>query len=254
MSETPNDFRRALSELVETTYPEPAEHPQAERWLAYHRGELGADEEARLEEHLVRCRDCFDLAQAAADFAGEASGEEEGSAAARGLWRLVARDIETAAPAAGRAPAARPPRRTRRSPNPYLLAAVLSMALLGSATWNLVEQREIAALRAPRPDALIVDIILAGERGTAAETTVRGGGPWMLVLHPGAELPVYRLEIRDAASGQRVGSYGLKLDPDLALTLALPAGLPPGRYRLELTGGGFRQVHLLRVTEAGRGG
>jgi hypothetical protein len=255
VSETSNEWKRALSELIETTYPEPGEHPSAERWLAYQRGGLAAEEEARLEEHLVRCRDCFDLAQAAADFsAGEtAGGDEEDAVAARGVWSLVRREIENAAPAAGSAPAALPLKRTRRHPSPYLLAAVLSMALVGSAAWNVVEQREIAALRAPRPDALIVEIA-AGERGTVAETTVPAGGPWTLVLHPRVELPVYRLEIRDAASGRRVGSYALRLDPDVALTLALPAGLPPGRYRLELSAGEFRQPHLLRVTEAGRGG
>lgn len=253
MSETSNEFKQALSEMIETTYPEPAEHPKAERWLAYQRGGLAAEERARLEEHLVRCRDCFDLAQAAADFdAEEAASEdaEEASVAARRLWRLVSRESETASAGS----AARAPRRTHRRRNPYLLAAVLSMTLLGSATWNLVEQREIAALRAPHPDAPIVDIPPAGERGTAAETTVPAGGPWTLVLHPRVERPVYRLEIRDAASGRRVGSYALKLDPDVALTLALPAGLPPGRYRLELSAGEFRQPHLLRVTEAGRAG
>jgi len=250
MSETPNDFRRALSELVETTYPEPSAHPSAERWLAYRRGELAADEEARLEEHLVRCRDCFDLAQAAADFAGEASGEEEeGSAAARGLWRLVRQSL--AETGAGAAPAARAPRLTRRRRAPYLLAAVLAMALVGSASWHVVEQREIAALRTPRPDAPIVEVV-GGER-SAPETTVAADGPWMLFLQPLTVLPVYRLAIRDAASGRLVGSYELKPDADQALTLAVPAGgLPPGRYKLELTGeGGFRS---LRVMEAGGGG
>lgn len=253
MSETPNDFRRALSELVERTYPEASEHPSAERWLAYQRGELAAGEEVRLEEHLVRCRDCFDLAQAAADFAaGEAGGgEEEGSAATRGLWRLVRQGLGENPATSREAPAARPPRRARWRA-PYPLAAALAVALLGSAAWNVVEQREIAALRAPRPDVQTVDLAF-GERSAPAETTVAADRPAVLVLHPRVVLPAYRLAIRDAASGRLVGSYALEPDADQALTLALPAGgLSPGRYKLQLTG--EREESSLRVTEAGRGG
>ena len=59
----------------------------------------------------------------------------------------------------------------------------------------------------------------------------------MLVFHPADELPVYRLAIRDAETGKELGSYELRPDEDLALTLQLPEGLRPGRYRLELSGG-----------------
>jgi anti-sigma factor RsiW len=89
MDESSSDFRNTLLELIETS-PEPMDHPSPDRWMAYQRGELPADEEARLQEHLVRCRDCFDLAEAAAAFAETeekpGSGEEVDSAA---LWRLL---------------------------------------------------------------------------------------------------------------------------------------------------------------------
>jgi hypothetical protein len=82
----------------------------------------------------------------------------------------------------------------------------------------------------------------------------------MLVFHPAEELPVYRLVIRDAATGGELSSHELRLNQDLALTLYFPEGLRPGRYRLELSdgsGGGAGkplETQLLRVTEAGRGG
>jgi hypothetical protein len=126
---------------------------------------------------------------------------------------------------------------------------------LGSAAWNVRQQSALATLRAPRPNALIFEFS-ADERRTAPETVLRAGtGPWMLVFYPGDELPAYRLAIRDAATGRALSSHELRPDADLALTLDLPEGLPPGRYRLELSGAsGFREEHLLRVTEAGRGG
>ena len=68
MDESASDFRHTLLELIERT-PKPVDHPSPDRWIAYQRGELPADEEAQLQEHLVRCRACFDLAAAAAAFA-----------------------------------------------------------------------------------------------------------------------------------------------------------------------------------------
>ena len=61
-----SDFRDTLVELIDTS-PEAMDHPTPDQWLAYQRGELSAGEEERLQEHLVRCRDCFDLAAAAAE-------------------------------------------------------------------------------------------------------------------------------------------------------------------------------------------
>ncbi len=89
MGESSSDFRDTLLELIDAS-PEPMDHPSPDQWIAYHRGELAAEEEARLQEHLVRCRDCFDLAAAAAEFAPPdeepGAGEEVDSAA---LWRLL---------------------------------------------------------------------------------------------------------------------------------------------------------------------
>ena len=252
MGENSSDFREALAELIDASGPPPAEHPSADRWLAYHRGELAASEEAALQEHLVRCRDCFDLAQAAEAFA-EPGGEEGASIASTGLWRLVRQRLETAGEIPARAPAK--PAWRRHFPN--TLAAALFLALVGSTAWNVRQQSALAGLRAPRPDAPIVDFS-AGERRAPAEITRRAGtGPWMLVFHPGDELPVYRLAIRDAATGRALSAFELRPNADLALTLDLPEGLPPGRYRLELAGGSggsagkVLETNLLRVTEAG---
>jgi hypothetical protein len=259
VSETSSDFQKALVELIDSTGPEPADHPSHERWIAYQRGELPADEEARLAEHLVRCRDCFDLAQAADALFGPESEPGEALASAA-IWRLLRPQLETA-PERPQSPAGRTRDPASRARFPYALAASLFLAVLGLTGWNLAQRSALSALRAPKPDAPIIEFS-AGERLPASgeKTLTAGSGPWMFVFHPADELPAYRLAIRDAETGRELSSHPLRPDADLALTLQLPEGLPPGRYRLELQDGSREgsgkplETHLLRVMTAGPGG
>lgn len=262
MGETSSDFRDALLELIDMS-PEPVEHPSPDQWIAYHRGEIAADEEKRLQEHLARCRDCFDLAEAAAAFAQpdeEPGPDHEVETAA--LWRLLRPQLgPTPAPAPGPPPrngreiSAGPRRRPAwgvRLPR-YALAASFLVALVGMTAWNLRQRSALEALRAPRPNAPIFDFS-AGERLPTAPELAVPAGPRMFVFHPADELPAYRLVIRDAATGRELVSSELRPDEDLALTLYLPEGLRPGRYRLELSDasrgrvGRVLETHLLRVT------
>jgi hypothetical protein len=244
VGESSSDFRDTLLELINAS-PEPMDHPSPDQWLAYQRGALSAGEEAHLQEHLVRCRDCFDLAAGAAAFVETDEEPDEEPAASQNVRAISA------------GPRRRPSWRFRL---PTTLAAAFFVALVGLSVWSLRQQSALEALRAPRPNAPIADFP-AGERLPAratAETTL-SAQTGMLVLHPAEELPLYRLALRDAATGRTLWSYELRRDEDLALTLQLPAGLRPGHYRLELSdgsGGGagrVLQTHLLRVTEIGRG-
>lgn len=257
MRESPSDFRDTLQELIDTS-PKPVDHPSPDRWLAYHRGELPADEEENLQEHLARCRDCFDLAEGAAAFAQtdeEAGAGQEVETAA--LWRLLRPQLgplpdNVRAISAATAPK---PVREKRLP-PYALAASFFIALVGLTAWNLYQRSALETLQAPQPNAPIFDLS-ADERLPGQEPTVMAG-PRMLVFHPDPELAAYRLVIRDAATGGELSSHELRPDEDFALTLYLP-DLRPGRYRLELSDGSGGQAgtvfetHLLRVTEPGRG-
>jgi hypothetical protein len=243
VEESSSDFRGTLLELIDAS-PEPMDHPSPDRWIAYQRGELSADEEARFQEHLVRCRDCFDLAAAAAAFAepdGEPDASQEMETAA--LWRLLRPQLD---PQNVRNIADGPRRPSRGFRLPTRLAAIFFVALVGMTAWNF-------QIRAPRPNVPIFEVP-ADERGPAGQELTMTAGPQMLVLHPTDQLPVYRLAIRDAATG-RGTSYKLRLNRDFALTLYFSAGLAPGRYRLELSDGKGKvlETHLLRVTEPGRG-
>lgn len=246
MAESSSDFRGTLLELIETS-PEPMDHPSPDQWIAYQRGELSADDEARFQEHLVRCRDCFDLAAAAADFAQpdekpDAAQEMETAA----LWRLLRPRLDPPAQNV-RNIADGPKRPSRGFRLPMTLAATFFVALIGMTVWNLQQRSEVKALQAAQANAPILDFA-PGERAAAGQEMTMPAGPGMLVFHPAEQLPAYHLTIRDAATGRESSSHELRLNRDLALTLYL--SLPPGRYRLELANGGGKalETYLLRVT------
>lgn len=258
MNVTASDFRDTLLELIETS-PQPMDHPSADQWIAYQRGELPAEEEARLQEHLVRCCDCFDLAEAAASFAETEPGKDVETAA---LWRLLRSQLDPPPQNLHDHGNVRPISAGPRRPSsnfrlPTLLAASFFVALVGLTAWNLRLRSDLDALRAPQPNAAIFDLS-AGERDltpAAAEKTL-SPQTRMLVVHPPGGLPLYRLALQDAAAGRELWSYEMKLDQDFALTLALPAGLRPGHYRLELSDGAGKKVletYRLHVVEAGQG-
>lgn len=256
-----SDFHDTLVELIDTS-PEPMDHPSPDVWLAYHRGELSTDEEARLQDHLVRCRDCFDLAGAAAAFAQPDAEDQEAETAA--LWRQLRPQLDPPldpSPQNVREISASPRRSSWRFRLPSTLAAVFFVALVGLSAWSVHQNHLLKEALAPKPNVPIVEFP-PGERtptfiGTP-EKTLSAPGPWMLVLHPADELPVYRLTLRDAATGREWGSYEERLNANLALTLHLP-DLPPGRYHLELSDGSegrkgrVIETHLVEVREAGRG-
>lgn len=253
MAESSSDFRGTLLELIDAS-PQPMDHPSPDRWLAYQRGELSADEEARFQEHLVRCRDCFDLAAGAAAFArpdGEPDAAQEMETAA--LWRLLRPQLDPPPQNVRkiRDVADGPRRPSRGFRLPTTLAATFFVALIGMTVWNLQQRSEVKALQAAQANAPILDFI-ASQRGPAGQERTLPAGPQMLVLHPdpSEQLPVYRLAIRDAVTGRELPSYELRLNGDLALTLYLPKGLLPGHYRMELADGGGKvlETYLLRVT------
>jgi hypothetical protein len=247
VSETSTAFRDTLQELIDGS-PEPMDHPSPDQWLAYQRGELPAEEEARLQEHLARCRDCFDLAAGAAEFArpdeAPSAGEEAETAA---LWSQLRPRLDPA-PDNVRAFSAAP--RPSRASFPYALAATFFVALVGMTVWNLQQRSALETLRAPRANIASVEI-LAGDRDLAGrEASMPAGGPRLLVFLPAETLPAYRLVIRDAATGREMISEELKRDQDRTFNLYLPEGLRAGRYRLELLDGAgkIRETHFLNVT------
>jgi hypothetical protein len=255
MDDSSSDFRDTLVELIDGS-PRPAEHPSPDQWIAYHRGRLSPDEEALLQEHLGSCRDCFDLAAGAAEFAGP--DEEPGAGQdveTTALWRLLRPQLDplpsNIRPISAAAP--KPPSRAFRLPT--TVAATFFVALLGMTVWNLQQRSALEASRAPRPNVPTFEFS-AGDRAPGERERTAPAGPLRLLFHPAEDLPAYRLTIRDAATGRELYTYEMQPDRDLALSLSLPEGLPPGRYRMELLDGAgkVRETHLLRFTKPSRGG
>jgi len=241
VGESASEFREAVRELVETTYPEPADHPAEERWIAYRKGELPAAEAALLEEHLVRCRDCFDLVQMADALLAPEEDEAEEESDARAV-AAVGRLLR-AEPDATRE-ARKPARRASTTGFyvPYALAASFLIAFLGLGAWNLERGKALKMALAPRPDAPIYDFV-SGERlsegvKTEERTVTAVSGPCTLVFHLGNKLPLYRLSFRDASTDRELWAYPLQRKDDIgAYIVTLPGGLAPGRYRLEFFDG-----------------
>src|SRR5690349_14782052 len=105
------------------------DHPTPDQWIAYQRGELSPEEEERLQEHLARCRDCFDLAGAAAAFAqpDEPDAVQETETAA--VWRLLRPQLDP--PPQNVRNISDGPRRTSRGFRlPTTVAAVFFVALV----------------------------------------------------------------------------------------------------------------------------
>src|SRR4029079_264538 len=69
-------------------------HPEPEILAAYHAGELTADEERRLQDHLLSCRECSDLLLDLAGLADPGFGAGSLSAADQeALWGRIQGEI-----------------------------------------------------------------------------------------------------------------------------------------------------------------
>jgi Putative zinc-finger len=251
MGDNASDFRGTLLELIDTS-PEPGDHPTPDQWLAYQRGELPAEEEARLQEHLGRCRDCFDLAAGAAAFAEpdeELNPSEELATAA--LWRELRPQLDPV-PDNVRPISAGARPRSQGFHVPTTLAASFLVALLGLTGWNLQMHSKEKVSQTPQAILSTIDLS-GGERLPASKEWTVSKGPRVFEIRPDEELPAYRWVLRDTATGREEWrSEESSLNEDGVLLLYFPPGQPPGHYRLQLTDASGRHVvqeSLLHVTE-----
>jgi len=253
VNESLRAVRAGLAAAVQELYPDPAEHPTFERWVAYHGGELPASEEEGLQEHLVSCPECFDLVQAINGFRSAPEAGEVNEVATEAEWRLFQAGFSAESPApSGRG-------RGRRLGLPSVLAASL-VALVGLAVWNLHLHRTLRETGLPRVNTPILQFSPAERALGPGDSPIAGPGPLILVFHPPVEASrrfgSYRVTVRDRGSAlpPRLDVRGLRLDEDFALTLTLPGGLPPGDHALKLfgreDGGTWEPIadYALRVT------
>ena len=247
MDEPKLDFAQALAAASDAG-GEGEAHLTPAVLVAYRHDRLDAGQDDAVQDHLARCRACSDLllelaefSRVGADAAGEAD-EVAADADEEALWnRFVDRlRAEAAAPAP---PPPGPPRRRTAPPARWTtaLAAGFLASTVGLGTWVAVQHQQLAALRRPRVNVPIVNLVPAGyTRGDAPPAAVRAGRSVVLILNP-PSFPIagaYRVEVL-AADGRRLWA-GAGITPTAAGNFYLelpPEFLPPGEVQIRLLRG-----------------
>jgi len=232
------DFKTSFIALLDATQKASDAHPSDGELIAYHEGELSTEERAPLRDHLVECRQCFELLRdlesfsAATRRAPEAPAKLEEAA----FWRTLKPQLA----ASGPPPGLRPVRTWWQVP--AAMAATFILTVMGFSGW--IASRQVSQHQ-PRPNVVLYDLV-----ENTSERTGRVNRPLeimsddesILILTPDSGLVHggYQLRILDAEGKLVSVVEGLEKDSrDETFTLRLPPDfLPPGAYRVELYGRG----------------
>lgn len=247
------------SSIVPGTGP----HPDLDRWIAYHGGELPETEEDQLRSHLASCRVCVSLVldlesfndptclddtsadeTSADDTCADDVGFSEFERAA--AWRAM----KTVLPARDSKPTeARRPWWSRRLPVPMTLAASFLVGALGISLWGVTEHRSVLRLReqavvlsTPQLNMAILDLEPNMETRSGSSPSpkiIRQGQSSALVMLPSKPFDSFVVEVLGADGQVAWSGSGLVPDSKLGtLTLGIPPrSLPLGKYRIRLSGG-----------------
>jgi Putative zinc-finger len=225
-------------------------HPEPETLAAYHAGELTADEEQRLQDHLLACRDCSDLLldlDGLADpgfGAGSLSPSDQAA-----LWDRIQGEIrkeETPSASTPLAPVI-PLRRPALSPRwLQALAASLLIATLGLSTWVVSLKRTLNERDQPQVNAPLAYLFSGTSRSPRSEISTSVDVPiFDLILQPpkARSTSRYRVEIANAGGGIVWSRDGVAPDPLGLVRLKLTPGmLGPGRYQIRIAETGKRET------------
>lgn len=255
----PTDFKRTFVAALETAAVEApgrgdglggrqrGEHPDADRLIAYHHGELAAGEADAVQEHLTLCRQCTALVADLAAFPhldaqpGEPS-EHEVAQAWRRVEALLSRRAVAGVPdrgTSGGTPHATVP--WHRAAVAWAVAACLALLCVGLGSWSFHLESRLAELTAPRPNVPVVDLG-SGTRRSGDEAVARvpaGEGPFTLYFYPDVawgDYAAFEWSVTNEAGEAVLAGSGLE-ERSQAFTLGLDRdSLAPGSYRLHLRG------------------
>jgi len=249
MTPSEADLKRRLAASLAGTVTPAVDHPGVGELTAYRGGELDAEAERRVQDHLASCHDCLDSLlelDAFLDPAGGAPAPGVGDLETAAVWRTIRGKLPRDAPAEVQPAAAR---RLRWA---MAAAAVLLVAAGALSLWAVGEQRAARALRQriaelsrPQPNAAIVDLFPAGATRseeaapTVAELPADAGHLTLVVnLPPAPGAASYEAEIVDSEGHTAWSGGGLTRSRFDTLRLGLPRGfLAPGDYALRVLGG-----------------
>ena len=233
------DLKAALGDFLSEAQRDLEDHPGSDELVSYRAGELSAEEETRLQNHLALCPHCLelllDLERLSQPDDEQSFPADEKAAAWRALQARLAADVVPRRLTGFRRAVSRPA---------YLLAAGLLVAVVGLSlrVWQL--ERSMAELNHPQANAPIVDLLpaspLRGDPGRRAVVKLAPASRFFaLILSPkGApESANYRVEILDAGGRVVWSEEGLEKNRHGSFTLILSQSfLGPGAYRLRLYG------------------
>lgn len=219
-------------------------HLEPDELVAYHAGRLSGEEESRVQDHLVACRECADLLLDLEGLADANFGAGSLAAADQaGLWGTVQAEIrkEEAPPAlsAPVTPLQRPPRKGGSPRWLQALAASLLVAAMGLSAWVASLHRRVADLSQPQLNTPLVDLYEDTSRSEgeapAPHTVPPEARFFMLTLNPPVGEPRCGVEITRADGGTVWRQEGIEpdLSGSLSLTLSRRA-LGPGDFRVRL--------------------
>jgi hypothetical protein len=216
------------------------EHPTAAMLAAYCADELTPEEDEKIREHFVDCRDCPELLLDLKDF----------SAPDRSVTERLSDSWVAAAWQSLRARLAREPARKlqiqrwlRSLHGAYSLTGVLLAATCGLSAWVVGLHLELRKLREPQANVRIETLYLSTRSALRQVRVPSGGERFLLSIATAAdarwrECKEVRLQLATAA-GSEVWTGGLLPPEDGIITLELSRrALPAGGYQLRLQGTG----------------
>jgi hypothetical protein len=220
------------------------EHPTAEMLAAYCADELTPEEDEKIREHFVGCRDCPELLLDLKEFSvpdravTERLPESWVAAAWQSLCARLARET---------APKLQLPlyiqKWLRSLRGVYSLTGVLLAATLGLSAWVIGLHLELRRLREPQANVRIETLDLS-TRGVSRAVRVPSGGERFLLSVATAADVAWRdcreIQLRLAtAEGSELWTGGMAPPQDGTITLELSRrALPAGGYQLRIQGSG----------------
>lgn len=234
-------------------------HPPDGELVAYHAGELSPEDEDRIQEHLLGCRECTDLLLALSGL----HHPEQAAPVPAGELEAVWDGLQAKLPVREAAPAPLPFVRRAPAGAPrwlQALAAALLVVAVGLAVRVASLSGTVEELSRPQANAPVVDLLGPGVRGAPPGPAVVELAPetlfYTLLLTPeAADAGVFEAEITPETGGPALRVAGLRRNEYRSLSLTLSRRtVGPGRYRVRLfaTGSGDRSVvgeHELEVRE-----